>query len=307
MSAFKTYGFISGFVQQKLDLQEEIFITNDELLSYYEEAARFCEAEIHKLNIEDQYFVAVAPIMLEVNKSEYALPSGMYANKILRIVYNVDSKLYDIPRIRVERRFEIGALMDQYQPSDNYGYMLINNDVRSGTKMRLYPKSRDASLSVVFTGTTTLGSGILTGVSSVAGLVAGYFITGTGIPNGTRIQTVGTTTVTMTQEALATGSVSVTAKEPRVLCWHIRSVVIPTSPTDLVDFPEFWNFIAQYMIVQCLMKEIGNPRITGEAARLTEIKDQMLSTLSNMVPDQDDILEKDVSSFEDQGLQEGSY
>ena len=301
MSSYKTYDFISGFVRKKLDLQEESFITAAELLEYCEEAIKFCEAEVHKLNIEDQYFVANAPIALSVNKADYDMPANIYGNKILRLVYNSGSKVYDIPRIRIQKRFEVAALMDRYEPADDYAYMHVNNDARSGTKLRFYPRSREVTTVVSLTGDLTLGSTTVSNLSSTTNLVVGYYISGTGIPTGTRIQDISGSTLTLTQAALATGvTTTLTVTEPTVLCWYIRSAAIPATESDLIDFPEFWNFIAQHMIVQCLAKEIGNPRLQIEDARLKELREQVQSTLANMVPDQDDTVERDVSSYQEQ-------
>ena len=83
--SFKTYTNIKDFVQKKLDLQEESFITPEELLLYCEEAIKYCEAEIHKLNIEDQYFVSQAALPLTSGKSDYDMPTNIYANKISQI------------------------------------------------------------------------------------------------------------------------------------------------------------------------------------------------------------------------------
>ena len=60
---------------------------------------------------------------------------------------------------------------------------------------------------VSFTGTLTSGSALLTGLSSLTGLVTGVTISGTGIPSGTAIATVNTTSFMGT---LATGSALVT-------------------------------------------------------------------------------------------------
>ena len=50
---------------------------------------------------------------------------------------------------------------------------------------------------ISFTGTLTSGSPLLTGLSSLTGLVTGVTVTGTGIPSGTTIKSVTTTTITL--------------------------------------------------------------------------------------------------------------
>lgn len=300
MSSLKTWSFIKTFVQRKLDLQEESFITPAELLDYAEEALRFCEAVIHKLNIEDQYFTAVQPIRLVEGKSEYDLPSNIYAHKIQRLIYNNGTRIFDIPRMRQEKRFETGLLLDQNPPGESYAYMLINQDPRATTQIRLFPKARETSTQVTPTGDLTSGSATISNVSSFTSVATGYFISGASIPSGTRIESYDSdaSTITMTQAAVATATTeTLTVTEPRMLCWYTRSTVIPTATTDYIDFPEFWGFIAQHMIVSCLKKELGNPRLESEMMRLKEMEQQVVDTLSNMVPDQDDTVEQDLSHY----------
>ena len=59
------------------------------------------------------------------------------------------------------------------------------------------------------TATTSNGSNVLTSVSSVTGLNPGQVVTGTGIPSGTWIVSVGTNTIKMSSSATASGTVSV--------------------------------------------------------------------------------------------------
>ncbi len=94
--------------------------------------------------------------------------------------------------------------------------------------------------------------------------------------------------------------------QPLVTCWYIREAAIPSDLSDIIDFPQFWNFIAQHMIVRCLAKEIGNPRLTTEQATLDVMREQVVSTLADQVPDQDDTIEMDSSFYEDSGIGMGT-
>jgi len=300
----KTYAQILDFVRKKLDLQEEIFITPEELLLYCEEAIKYCEAEVHKNRIEDMYFESAAPLALEAGKAEYDLPPNIFGNKILRVVYNDGSEIYTIPRLKKELRYESGSIIDQYQPSSDYAYRLVNSDVRSGTKLRLYPESRDTVSIVTAAGDSTVNSKIISNIVTT-GIQKGMYVTGAGLPNGVRVEAVGVTTITLSTPAISTQvGTTLTFTEPRVIIYYIRDAAVPTDPADLIDFPEFWNFIAQHMIVECLAKELGNPRIEREMMKLQELKTQVIDTLSEMVPDQDDKLEKDINSYYDQDLGE---
>ena len=66
-----------------------------------------------------------------------------------------------------------------------------------------------------FTGTTTNGSNVITSVSSVAGLAVGQIVNGTNLPANSVIAIVGSTTVTLLQNA--TGSASGTVFTPATL------------------------------------------------------------------------------------------
>lgn len=294
----KTYSQLLAFVQDKLDLRDEDFITSAEILSYTEEALQSCEAIVHNLNIEDQYFVAHAPLTLVNGKSDYNLPSNIYANKILRVVYSNGSVTTPIKRITNQGRFENADYVKKYGISvqGEYGYMLVNNDVRSGTKLRMYPTPTESSSTLVTTGTVAV-SAVVTALASTSGVAPGWFVSGTGIADGTTVQSIDSATqVTLSTPALVAGSgVTITFAEPRVQIWYIRNVAIPTTGTDYIDFPEFWYFVAQHVIVNCLNKEIGNPRINAEMAKLDGYRGQLVETLANMVPDQEDLIEQDLS------------
>lgn len=296
----KTYNDLLLFVQDKLDLRDEDFISSAEVLKYTEEALKFCEAEIHKLNIQDQYFVAHAPIVLSVGKFDYDLPSNIYGNKILRVIYSDGSITVPIKRITNKNRFEDSDYTRKFgtPTQGNYGYMLVNNDTRSGTKIRLFPTPTESSNSVSTTGNISTAN-TLTNLGSTAGISSAWFISSSNvnIAKQTLVQSVDSATqVSMSTNGLgvATGA-SITFIEPRVQLWYIRNVDIPTVATDYIDFPEFWHFVAQHVIVNCLNKEIGNPRIAAETQKLEDYRNQMLETLANMVPDQDDEIEQDLS------------
>lgn len=305
-----TYGDIKSYVQNRLDLRDEAFITPIELLQYSEEALKYCEAEVHKLNIEDMYFESEHFLKLQSGKPDYSLPSNIYANKILRIVYQTSSSAYDMARISHRRRFVDSSNIDRYGDAsgNDFKYRIINNNPVDGTKIRLHPRPTLATPSFSFTATTAVGSETLTAVNSFTGLAIGQFISGVNIRNGTRIEEldVGASTILMSQSASGAGAaVALTAVADQVRIHYIRRVEIPVLDADPIDFPEFWNFIAQHVVVACLKKELGNPRIGIEDAYLKELREQMSGTLADMVPDQlGDIIEVDDSHYVDSHLGE---
>lgn len=292
-----TYSKVKTYVENRLDLNDEAFISTAEMLEYCEEALRYCEAEVHKLNLEDQYFESEAPLTLSTARKSYDIPSNIYGRKILRIIYNSTDKFYELGRISHQGRHIDGATADRYSVDDDYRYRLINNSANAGTKIRLYPIPTENTTTTSITANTTDGSDTITLVSGTPNV--GDFLSGTGIRSGCRVESIDGTTVYMSEPASATGtSVSLTATDDLVTIHYIRRVEIPTATTDLIDFPEFWNFIAQHMVVACLKKELGNPRLTVEQLYLEELKQQMHATLSDMVPDQvGDIIEQDQGHY----------
>jgi hypothetical protein len=66
--------------------------------------------------------------------------------------------------------------------------------------------SRFAGSAFNFTGNTTNGSSTISNVSDITGLSVGQAITGAGIPAGTTLAAIGTTTITLSQNATATAS-----------------------------------------------------------------------------------------------------
>jgi hypothetical protein len=300
----KTFGDLRSLVRRRLDLLEESFILPQELIDYTEEAIKECEAEIHKFNAEDQYFLAQAPIALRSGQSDYSLPSNIYANKIIRLVYANGSSIHTIPRSKNHKAYETRELLRHHASTSSpamWEYSLYNNDVRTGTKLRIYPTPQETSVVTTVTGNLTNGSRIVTNMSSTAGISKHDFVTGTGLPAGARVESIDSATqVTLTDAAVANGTnQSLTFTEDRLTLWYIRKAAIPSVSSDVIDIPEFWNFISQYVVVECLKKELGNPRITEEKAKLEFLRTQMHDTLSEMVPDQDDNIEKDLEFYHD--------
>ncbi len=72
----------------------------------------------------------------------------------------------------------------------------------------------EITLAVTPTGTTTNGSAVITGVSSLSGVSAGAAISGTGIPGGTTVVSSGSGQIKMSANATASGSVTLTIADP---------------------------------------------------------------------------------------------
>lgn len=135
-----TLAQIRAKIKKDLDLEDEQFITSDELIDYINEAIDEAEAEIHTLY--EDYFLDRAQVTLVVDQEEYDLPANIYAHKIRRVLYNNGGTVYTVLRIRDWKKFEEQAIAQNFAQSDLYQYFIINET--AGTpKILLVPKSRE--------------------------------------------------------------------------------------------------------------------------------------------------------------------
>lgn len=80
--------------------------------------------------------------------------------------------------------------------------------------------------------------------------------------------------------------------------WYIRNAARVTVETDEIDIPEFVNFIYAYMKWMCYFKE-GHPNTPDALAALEKQRALMTQTLTDAVPDDDNAIEMDMSSYQD--------
>jgi len=140
---YPTLATIRAKIEQDLDLEEELFIPQNEILGYINEAIDEAEANIHTLY--EDYFLTSANLALVTGTSDYALPTNIYANKLRGIQYANGSTIFKIRQLRDNERFESAALINLSQATDFYRYMLINDSAAGGIILRLFPSSRETS------------------------------------------------------------------------------------------------------------------------------------------------------------------
>lgn len=142
MSTYWTWSEIKSKVEMDLDLEEETFIQDDEMLGYGNEAVDEAEAEIHA--IYEDYFLNKAYIALVSGTEDYSMPSDIYANKIRRIMYRGSGLVYTIERIKDWKKFEEYTDENVYQSSTRYKYM-IYNPTAGAPKLVLSPPAKETS------------------------------------------------------------------------------------------------------------------------------------------------------------------
>jgi len=289
---YKTYGELKLRAQERIDTEDETFIVPNELLRYCQEAVDMCEARIHDMGIADKYFETVAPLVLKSGYSDYQLPANIYANKILRIIWNRSNDIYEIKRLTREKRYTDSVLIDRYSTPDLLTYRIYNNDPSVKPVIRMTPRPTFTTPQVVRNVATTISSNLLVVDVDVAGISVGNFVSGDGIPNGTIVEAISGLNVYLSANCTATEAVvSATFTSPDVLIFYVRNANNPVDDDSIIDVPEFYNYIVQYMVVESLKKDVGNPRIEQEMIKLDWLEEQMITTLSAMIEDQEDKIE----------------
>ena len=86
-----------------------------------------------------------------------------------------------------------------------------------------------------------------------------------------------------------------------VTIWYLRDIAMIDSDSDYVDkdIPECLNFIYAYVKAQCLKKENGGIMPDDARASLEQQRKLLVDTLTNMIPDDDNEIIKDMSFYEE--------
>lgn len=209
-------------IEADLDLQEEVMITDSELLGYCNEAIDEAEAEI--LNMYQNYFKTSAYVSLVDGTSSYSLPSDIYAAKILFIQHDDGTDHYKIERINDIEKADV-------EDDDDYMFDIENPTAGEGQKLILYPAAKTTSSTIV-------------------------------------------------------------------KLWYIRNANRLTGDTSVLDIPESANFIIQYCKVKCMEKEV-HPLLQKAMADLEKQRELLKQTLDQMIPDENETIEPDVSFYND--------
>lgn len=209
-------------VKRELDTEDEDFISEAELEGYIRKAINSAENII--LTLYEDYFLAKPhTITLQAGVSEYALPAGIYANKIRKLIYDQGSGS-DRYLVRRIKKVEETSDIETY---DDYKY-LITNDSVNGFRITIYP------------------------------------------------------TPQVSNEVLK--------------LWYLRNVNEPSLDTDVIDLPEAFNYIVQYVKDECIKKERMTPDAPKSPA-LAEEERLLIEALADRAPDEDNEIEPDLTFY----------
>ncbi len=81
-------------------------------------------------------------------------------------------------------------------------------------------------------------------------------------------------------------------------CWYLRNAKQLALDTDVCDIPEFANYIIQKAKVLCMQKE-GHPLLENAEKKLMDEDKLMVETLTVSIPDEDNRISMDLSSYEE--------
>lgn len=225
-----TWAQILAKIETELEIEDEDWIDATELLGYANEAIRDCEAYIHDLY--EDYFLDYATITFSAGVEEYSLPTGIYASKIRRFIFQNGANRYVIPKMKDWHKFEQKSYRDYIAPVNQYEYFISDPTAGSATKLIMSPTIQAA-------------------------------------------------------DAGAYGKM-----------WFLREANQLATASDVCDIPEFINYIYAHMKVNIYAKE-GHPNLSLAAANLQRQQELMESTLSTMVPDDDNEVEADLEWYEE--------
>lgn len=217
-----TYSELKSKLERELDIQDESFIDDTELMDYFNDAIDECESEIHRLYAH--YFKKADYVSLVSGTASYSLPSDIYANKILYIQYSDGSTKYRVTRIKDVEKVDVDT-------GDDYRFDIENSTAGEGAKIVFYPTPAETN-------------------------------------------------------------------SDRMRLWYIRNANRLTASSSVCDIPEFISFVIQYVKVKVMEKE-SHPLLSRAIEGLEQQRQIMRETLDNMIPDELETLEMDLSFYDD--------
>lgn len=309
-----TYGEMRLEVERSLDLEEELFIQPEEILTAANDAIADAEAEIMRLH--EDYMLTQAPLFLVTGRSAYPFPGNIYANKVRGLEYRNGTIYYPIDKFREMRKFD--RIADYgFNPSQNQDYKWYprHDSAAGGQKIILVPPAQEDSGAQI---TIALGSPAILSTVAAHGLSIGSEIsiqtTGT-LPTGFEpftiytVSAVPSSTTFQVQEVPGGADLGATGTQSgvhtyesapfRVTCNYIRTANRMIDDDSVLDIPQFATYVKAFMKERCLEKEPGNPGLGDAQKETVRLREQMLATLSEMVPDNQNQIEMDMSHYEE--------
>lgn len=213
------------YIKSDLDLDtpdgEHPFISNDEIKRHIRSSVKKCSSIIH--NLYEDYYLNVVALPVVAGTASYTLPTGIYANKIRRILYDDGSLSY-----RIDRIYDVNELPIT-DSNEDYRYILFN---AVNPKITFYPTIRDTSAT-------------------------------------------------------------------NINIYFIRQTKNLVNDADIMDIPEFEDFVLADAKYRCLFKDFANPIRQELKAEADEQKQLMVQSLSNREPNDQTDIRGDITHYID--------
>lgn len=326
-----TYGEVRKKLERDFDLEDETFISSDELAGYCNEGIEAAEAEILKLS--EDYFLRSIAYDLTLGQQVLTLPADIYAQKIRSVIYNNGGDLiYEIRRVRDPHKFSRIANTQVWGFADWYAYIVQNQTVGTQNTLLLVPPSKETSSGFItmwyirhaqripLLGEYFLSQSLFTGAftpsTDIVALAAHGYATGDKV----KLSTTGTAVVPAGLNPGSIYYVIVLSPDTFALATSLANaragvrvdftnagtgtVTITVATTEanrdtvILDIPEFTSFILQFMKVRCYEKE-PDPRYDMAVKALGSLEEQLVDTLTQQVPDNDDKIPLDMGIYDD--------
>lgn len=141
-----TYAVMKAKIQKDMDIEDETFIQDTELLEYFNDAIRDCEGHIQKLGLQEEWYLNKDNPSVVAGTAQYDLPSDIYLKKFVECVYNDGSRTFEIKEIKGKNRFTRVAFNSNYtQNQPIYSYYLLHATAAAGAKWVLDPVPTETS------------------------------------------------------------------------------------------------------------------------------------------------------------------
>jgi hypothetical protein len=149
---FKTFGTLKSKVQSETDTSAEDFVTETEIMEYFQEAVDECAAHMYKIwPLATQYFETLSKEDLAVDQQLVTLPTNIYARAITRIQLVNNSRVLEITRFKNSKRYDdVAQLSTHGNQGDPEKYLFINDSVSNTHQIQLWPSSKEAGTDILW-------------------------------------------------------------------------------------------------------------------------------------------------------------
>lgn len=137
--SYRTFGDLRSQVEAEVDTEGEEFVTDPEIMRYFNSAVVICEAAIVKLGLREKYLQAEAYISTIQNQTDYALPADIVANKVRKVIYRNGTIIYQMKPMFAERGYEIEDVSTVNPPNEYYHFSMYKSG--EDTIFRITPRA----------------------------------------------------------------------------------------------------------------------------------------------------------------------